>query len=102
MNRRIILFAPAVLLASTLLLWGCPKKTDVTASPEDQTEAVPAQEQPAEVQPAEEQPAVFGGVQFVLDDLDGLDLIGANDLDRRHQKAHDDSAGFPLGWPIAL
>lgn len=49
MNRKSSLYLAFVLLVGLLSLWGCPKKTDVTASPESQsqTEKVAAPATPA-------------------------------------------------------
>ncbi len=81
MNRRIIVYGPVVLLASVLMLWGCPKKAEVTAAPEAAPAAQPAQEKPAtaatpttkEEQPKatmEEQAAPEAGLQPIYFDFD--------------------------------
>ena len=52
MKNRSLLFAIIVSL-SVLVLWGCPKKAEVTSSPETQEAAPPVQEAPPVVQKAE-------------------------------------------------
>ncbi len=47
-NKKSLLFLTLAFMVSLLALWGCPKKTEVTAAPEGQKEAVsaPAAETP--------------------------------------------------------
>lgn len=54
MKSRSLVYVVTLLLVSVLALWGCPKKAEVTTSPEAQKEMAPA-EQPKEAQPAMEQ-----------------------------------------------
>ena len=53
MKRRSSVLFIMLVLVSVFALWGCPKKTEVTAAPEAQKEATPAVEQKAE--PAQEE-----------------------------------------------
>jgi peptidoglycan-associated lipoprotein len=46
------MYVPVILLLSVFVLWGCPKKAEVTTSPETQ-EAAPAKEEPKVEQKAE-------------------------------------------------
>ncbi|HYA88716.1 MAG TPA: peptidoglycan-associated lipoprotein Pal [Nitrospirota bacterium] len=46
------MYVPVIMLASILVLWGCPKKAEVTTAPEQQKQAAPS------VAPAQEAPAV--------------------------------------------
>ena len=54
MNRRSPLFVPVILLLSVFVLWGCPKKAEVTSAPEPQ-QAAPAE--PVKEEPKAEQKA---------------------------------------------
>ena len=47
MKSRQLMYVPVILLLSVFVLWGCPKKAEVTTSPETQ-EAAPAKEEPQE------------------------------------------------------
>ena len=49
MKRRSPLYVPIVLVLSLFVLWGCPKKAEVTSAPEPQKEAAP-------VEPVKEEP----------------------------------------------
>jgi peptidoglycan-associated lipoprotein len=51
MKRRSPLYVPIVLLLSVFVLWGCPKKAEVSSAPEPQKEAAP-------VEPMKEEPRV--------------------------------------------
>jgi peptidoglycan-associated lipoprotein len=53
MKSKVRVFIPVVFLVSLLVLWGCPKKAEVTTSPEET-----AQEQAPQVAPAKEEPKV--------------------------------------------
>jgi peptidoglycan-associated lipoprotein len=46
------MYVPVIMLLSILVLWGCPKKAEVTTSPESQQETAPS------VAPAKEEPKV--------------------------------------------
>ncbi len=47
MMSRKRMYVPVIMLLSILVLWGCPKKAEVTTSPESQETAVaPAKEEP--------------------------------------------------------
>jgi peptidoglycan-associated lipoprotein len=62
MKTRRLLFVPVIVLMSMLVLWGCPKKAEVTSTQEPQKEAVPemAKETPKaeEAAPMKEEPKV--------------------------------------------
>jgi len=48
------MYVPVIMLLSVFVLWGCPKKAEVTTSPEAQKESVaPAKEEPRVEQKAE-------------------------------------------------
>jgi peptidoglycan-associated lipoprotein len=53
MKRRQLMYVFVVALMSILVLWGCPKKAEVTSAPEPQKEAAPAAEPAKEEQKAE-------------------------------------------------
>ncbi len=55
MKSRKLMYVPVVLLMSIFVLWGCPKKAEVTSAPEPQKEAAaePAKEAPKVEQQAE-------------------------------------------------
>jgi len=55
MKSRKLMYVPVVLLMSIFVLWGCPKKAEVTSAPEPQKEAAPAE--PAKEEPKVEQKA---------------------------------------------
>ena len=56
MKSRGFLYIPVVLLLSMLVLWGCPKKAEVTTAPEAPVEAAPAE--PVKEEPAVEEPTI--------------------------------------------
>jgi peptidoglycan-associated lipoprotein len=47
MNRKVRVSFMLILLLGIVSLWGCPKKTEVTTSPETQKENIAAQQAPA-------------------------------------------------------
>ncbi len=55
MKSRQLMYIVVVLLMSIFVLWGCPKKAEVTSAPEPQKEAAaePAKEEPKVEQKAE-------------------------------------------------
>ena len=55
MKSRSFVFIMMVLILSAFTLWGCPKKAEVTSTPESQKEAAPAP--PAKEEMKAEQPA---------------------------------------------
>ncbi len=58
MNSRSRLVIPVILLLSIFVLWGCPKKAEVTTAPETpKEEAAPAKEEPKAEEPKAEAPA---------------------------------------------
>jgi peptidoglycan-associated lipoprotein len=79
MKKRSLLFAIIVSL-SVFLLWGCPKKAEVTSSPETQEAAPPVQEAPPveqKAEPVKEEPkpeehaaAAAAGLQPIYFDFD--------------------------------
>ncbi|HXY61542.1 MAG TPA: hypothetical protein VEJ22_01290, partial [Nitrospirota bacterium] len=42
MMSRLRMYVPVIVLLSIFVLWGCPKKAEVTTAPEPQKEAAPA------------------------------------------------------------
>ncbi len=57
MNRKSMLYLSIVLIVGSVSLWGCPKKAEVTSSPEAQKEKVTAPATPpAETKTAEAKP----------------------------------------------
>lgn len=57
MKRRNVLYVPAMLLVCLFVLWGCPKKAEVTSAPETpKEEAAPAPEAPKEEAKPEAKP----------------------------------------------
>jgi peptidoglycan-associated lipoprotein len=73
-DRNHVWYLLIVLLLGIVALWGCPKKADVTATPEPQREEAPtAQQAPAEQaeKPVEEKAAAAAaGLQTVYFDFD--------------------------------
>ncbi len=80
MKSRSLVFVPVILLLSMFVLWGCPKKAEVTTAPEAQKEApaeAPKVEQPAPAPEAakpeakeERAPAAAAGLQPIYFDFD--------------------------------
>jgi peptidoglycan-associated lipoprotein len=61
MKRRSLPYVFVMLLLSLFVLWGCPKKAEVTVEPEPQKEAAPVKEEPKveqKVEPVKEEPKV--------------------------------------------
>ncbi len=52
MKSRSLSFVPVILLLSVFVLWGCPKKAEVTTTQETPKEAAPAAEAPKAEAPA--------------------------------------------------
>jgi peptidoglycan-associated lipoprotein len=79
MKKRSLLFAIIVSL-SVFVLWGCPKKAEITSSPETQEAAPPVQEAPPveqKAEPVKEEPkpeehaaAAAAGLQPIYFDFD--------------------------------
>ncbi len=80
MKSRSLVFVPVILLLSVFVLWGCPKKAEVTSAPEAQKEApaeAPKVEQAAPAPEAakpeakeERAPAAAAGLQPIYFDFD--------------------------------
>lgn len=78
MKQNNIFFSGIVLMISLFALWGCPKKAEVTASPETQNGGTATATQQADSQPAvkekdggaEQAPPVKAGLQPVYFDYD--------------------------------
>ncbi len=82
MKSRSLVYVPVILLLGVFVLWGCPKKAEVTSAPEAQKEA-PAEAQKVEPAPTpeaakpeakeevrEQAPAAAAGLQPVYFDFD--------------------------------
>jgi peptidoglycan-associated lipoprotein len=54
MKSRSLFFVPVILVLSMFVLWGCPKKAEVTTTQETPKEAAPAAEAPKAEAPAPE------------------------------------------------
>jgi peptidoglycan-associated lipoprotein len=81
MKSRSLFFVPVILLLSMFVLWGCPKKAEVTTTQETPKEAVPAAPTPKpeeavpapairEAQPEERAEAKAAGLQPIHFDFD--------------------------------
>ncbi len=84
MKRIFRMNVPIILLLSVFVLWGCPKKAEVTTAPETPAETAPAKEEPKAEQPAapapeaakpaeevkEQAPAAQAGLQPIYFDFD--------------------------------
>ncbi|HTG01204.1 MAG TPA: peptidoglycan-associated lipoprotein Pal [Nitrospirota bacterium] len=57
MNRRGIIFVVMVCVVSMFVLWGCPKKSEVTSAPQQKETAAPKEEPKAEQAKPAEMPA---------------------------------------------
>ncbi len=56
MKNRSFMFVLSLLMVSVFVLWGCPKKAEVTSAPEAQKEVTPAPTPEEKVEQKEEQP----------------------------------------------
>ena len=80
MKSRGLFFVPVILLLSMFVLWGCPKKAEVTTTQETPKEAAPAEApkaeapapapEPVKEAPVEKAAAVAAGLQPVYFDFD--------------------------------
>ncbi len=81
MKNRGLFFVPVILLLSMFVLWGCPKKAEVTTTQETPKEAAPAAEapkaeaptpapEPVKEAPAEKAAAAEAGLQPIYFDFD--------------------------------
>jgi len=81
MKSRSLFFVPVILVLSMFVLWGCPKKAEVTTTQETPKEAAPAAEAPKpeeavptpairEAQPEERAEAKAAGLQPIHFDFD--------------------------------
>ncbi len=81
MKSRSLSFVPVILLLSVFVLWGCPKKAEVTTTQETPKEAAPAAEAPkaeapapapeaAKEAPVEKAAAAAAGLQPIYFDFD--------------------------------
>ena len=79
MKSRHLMYLPVILLMSIFVLWGCPKKAEVTTAPEPQKEVAPPAEEPkveapkpeaAKEEPQERAAAASEGLQPIYFDFD--------------------------------